>query len=129
MEKLKLGLLNIGNEFITHGDKIDLEFLNKDKYKKYLIANAKITEKGYEGNYDVYNIFIVCAIVNSTKDFNPFSENTIYVDYYTHSYQIRPKIIYRDKKGLYYKPYDNIVRLTDEETKMVEEFINKNNGD
>ena len=128
MDKLKLGLVGISRKYVEQGETIEIESLKKT-YNKYLYVKNKF-EMTYEskiGNKDIYNVFVVCAIVNVTKDFNPFDEeNTIYVYSDTDSYQIRPKLIYKDKKGLFYKPYGSVVRLTDEEVLMVEEFINKN---
>lgn len=51
---------------------------------------------------NVWYPLFACVLVNTTRDFDPFSNETQIVDD-TSSYQFRPKTLYKSSKGVYYK--------------------------
>lgn len=126
MSKLKLGMVGQHSTSVLKGEPLII----KEDPKIMIVKGVyEKTRENMFGLSDYYKLYAVCAIVNVTKDFNPYSDELILIEYDTSSFQIRPKLIYKDKKGYYYKPYGKVVRLTELEMKEVDDFINKNKND
>lgn len=115
---MKLAIVQHTEKYLEKGEDISLD------NDKYIICDYEYYRETAKG-HSVYSMYVLCVLVNVTKDFDPYSESIIKVDSDTSSFQIRPKLIYKDRKGLYYKPYGKVVRLNEGDVSRVKEYLQK----
>lgn len=118
---MKLALVGYTKRGFKRGETLTPELLGSPVIP--VKCNYESTYEHWNGIYDYYNVMVVCALVNVTKDFDPNSDDLIEIDSDTDSYQIRPKLIYKDKKGYFYKPHGKVVRFKKEDVEQLIKFL------